>query len=693
MTGTDTMPQGAAASPDRRVLAVVASGFNPATLRLYSADTLEQTASIPLPDAFGHPLWIDAEHVLVAGASSDAVLDVDVARRSVASIPMPAHSYPSAVAASNGRYAIATDGDRSVRIGPLDRLRNATPVKIGGYIGGLAFSSDGTTLFASNRSAGDVVAIDARTLAARRIATALHPSALLVRGDELYVAESDADSVGIYGVSNGRLKSRVFVGSGPMKSGASPNALSTDGDRIFVSLGGANSIAVLRDHRLIGRIPAGWYPTDAIPIGNRLFIIDGKGEGTIANPYFIQGDNPTTNHYVATNEGGSIRTYDLTRDGIGGGSPQGPIGTPSVRSDPVVRANGPIRHVFFVLKENRTYDQILGDVPLGNGDAKLAWFGAKVTPNAHALAARYGLFDNTYTDGEVSEAGHDWSDAAFVTDYVQRSWPATYGNRNNDDNTTSALRAMIPRNGYIWQAAAAAGVTVRVYGEQTNVPDIAIPQLGSRYDKKYVSFDLNYSDVNRVKEWRREFEGFVRDGTLPQFEFLWLPNDHTAFAKPGMLTPVACVAQNDYAVGLIVDTISHSPVWKSSAIFVIEDDSQDGPDHVSDQRTAFLLASPYARGGLQHAHYSTTGVLHTIELLLGIPPLSLYDSTAVPLDAAFSPAANLQPYDAIAPKVSITARNGKLAYGARASERLNLRRPDANSPAVANDILAHNLSQ
>jgi hypothetical protein len=219
-----------------------------------------------------------------------------------------------------------------------------------------------------------------------------------------------------------------------------------------------------------------------------------------------------------------------------------------------------------------------------------------------------------------------------------------------------------------------------------------VPSLIGLYDPHYVGWNLDYSDLDRVKEWRREFDSFVRSGRVPQLEYIWLPNDHTAGSRPGKLTPVAYVATNDYAVGLMVDAISHSPIWRSSAIFITEDDAQDGPDHVSGQRTTLFLASPYAKGGLQHAHYSTVSVVRTMELLLGLPPLSTYDGMAVPLSADFLATPRLRPYDAIPPKVNTSARSGKLAFGAAVSSRMDFRRPDANPPGMLANIIAHNHS-
>jgi DNA-binding beta-propeller fold protein YncE len=692
MTYTDTMPQGAAASPDGKTLAVVESGFNPPTLRLYGTADLTQIASIPLKGAFGRPLWRDDSHVVVAGANADAIYDVDVNAQSARAIAMPKKSYPTAVATDGKLFAVATDGDASVRIGALDDLRNATPVHVGGHIGGLAFTADGATLLASNWASDFVVAVDTRTLSARLIRTGLHPSDILTVGNAAYVAESDADTVGLYDVASGRRLASIFVGERGAGTlvGASPNALALRGNAVFVSLGAANSVAVIRNRRVVGRLDAGWYPTDVVPVENRLFIINGKGEGTRPNPYF-EPQHPGYYDYIASIQYGSIRVLDPTTEPLGAGNPQGAQGWQSSAADPVVRKGGPIQHVFFILKENRTYDQVLGDMPEGNGDAKLTWFGARVTPNQHALAARFGLFDNMYASGEVSESGHNWADGAFVNDYVERSWPVIYGDRGGTDDTLAGAGAAVPRNGYIWQAAVAARVSFRDYGEMANTPNITgpgfstAPSLQGLSDPHYVSWNLNYSDFGRVREWRREFDAFVHRGNVPQLEYMWLPNDHTYGSRAGKLTPVSYVAQNDDAVGLIVDAISHSPIWKSSVIFITEDDAQDGSDHVSDQRTTLYVVSPYARGGLQHAHYSTLSVLRTMELMLGIKPLSTYDAMAVPLYAAFTPVAHLAPFDAIPPRVSLTARNSRLAYGASMSAALDFNRPDA----IAGPVLAH----
>jgi DNA-binding beta-propeller fold protein YncE len=691
MVQTGTMPQGGAASPNGSMLAVVESGFNPPALTLYATNDLRVIRRVHLKGAFGRPVWA-GRGILVAGANADAVFSVDSHSGAVRAYPVGPNTYPVAIAKRGALIAVATDKDGCVRVGRLGDLAHAVPIPVGTRPGNLAFSSDGATLYVASRSASYVAAVDLRTRTVHRIPTDLHPADLLVAGNRLYVAQADADTVGIYDTTTRRRLDDVFVGTRRGAVGSSPNALAAQGDAIFVSLGAANEVAVLRNGRLVQRLPAGWYPTDAIPIGQHLFVVDGKGEGTKPNPGF-DVMSPGFYQYVAAIEFGSIRELSLAApppspnpQGQSGFNRPPPPGT-------IVRRDGPIKHVFFILKENRTYDQILGDIGAGNSDPKLAFFGERVTPNQHALARRFGLFDNFYASGEVSDTGHNWADTAFANDYVERYWPPAYGGRNQDDHVMDGAGAHVPRNGYIWDAARRAHVSFRDYGEMAGLPGDAgrlmyAPSLDGRYDPKYVSWNLDYSDVDREKEWQREFEGFVKSGIVPQLEYIWLPNDHTYGTRPGKLTPAAMVAQNDQAVGMMVQAITHSKIWPSTAIFITEDDAQDGADHVSDQRTTLLVVSPYSRGGVIHQHYSTVGVVRTIELMLGMQPLSTYDATAVPLYEAFTRVPKLQPYDALAPKIDLTARNAKTAYGARRSELADYTRPDATRPILGVPLAA-----
>ncbi len=349
------------------------------------------------------------------------------------------------------------------------------------------------------------------------------------------------------------------------------------------------------------------------------------------------------------------------------------------------------------MKENRTYDQVLGDLRPGDGDAALTLFGANVTPNEHALASRFGILDNTFANAEVSADGHNWSMAAFANDYLERFWPPNYGQRRGTYDFEDGAEGSTPHGGYLWNAALRAGISLRNYGEfTTEVTAGARPQsishmagLAAITDPAYPGFDLALSDEDREREWAREFAGYVRAGNLPQLEIVRLPNDHTAGTTPGKLTPTAYVAQNDIAVGRLVDTVSHSPYWTSTAIFIVEDDAQNGPDHVDDQRMPAFVISAYATGGVLHAHHSTAGVVRTIELLLGLPPLSAYDAAALPLTEAFGRPADLRPYDALPEATDLHAKNGATAYRASESARLDFSREDAVPTATLNDLVWH----
>ena len=712
LAATGTMPQGLAVSPDGRLLAVVESGFNPPALSLFAARGLRGLGSIPLPGAFGKPVWIDAAHVLVAGANADAFLVVDVARRTVREHRIAAGAWPDAVAIAPDHAFVAAsdDGDGTITLAAYPSFGDRRSISVGPHPGDVLFSHDGATLYVAMRGARTVKAIDVATGTASAIAVGLHPSALALSGDgsRLYVAESDDDAVGAIDTRTGRRVAEIAVGlhDGRLSGyGASPNALwigSWPNSPVFASLGAENAVAVIRNDRVVERIPTGWYPTGvALGRGDTLFVSDGKGEGMRANPQF----NPYLHRdaeYVATTLYGSVRAIPLdvwrharaqTADVVAAEMPT--WHAPAI-SHTVVRPHGPIRHVIYVIKENRSYDQVLGDLRGADGDPHLVWFGENITPNQHAIARRFGILDRAFTNSQVSADGHNWTDAAIANDYVERFWPVNYAGRRRLYDFQDGLAPDVPHAGYLWDAARRAGITYRDYGEDVIAPKGLVGPattdmtgLTGHFDPRYYGWSLKYSDRRRLAEWLREFDAYAANGGLPQLEIVYLPNDHTAGTDPGAPTPQAYVATNDWCLGRLVDAVSHSRYWKSTAIFSVEDDAQDGPDHVSDQRSTFYVASPYAKAGVHHDDYSTAGVLHTIELILGIAPMTIYDATARPLYAAFGMRADLRPFDVLRPRIDLRAVNARTAYDAAVSAHLNWNRPDAVDPALLNRILAH----
>ncbi len=351
-----------------------------------------------------------------------------------------------------------------------------------------------------------------------------------------------------------------------------------------------------------------------------------------------------------------------------------------------------IKHVVYIIKENRTYDQVLGDLPKGNGDPSLVLFGRDVTPNHHTLAQEFVLLDNFYVDAEVSPDGHNWAMAATANDYVQKNWPTTYSKRGRGYDYEGGQPAAYPRGGFLWDGAARAGVSYRVYGEYTEFQRYpsreTMPSLRDHVAPKYHGYDLKVRDQTRIDEWLEEFREFDRQGTLPQLSILRLPNDHTAGTRPTYPTPQAMVADNDLALGRLVEAISRSRYAMDTVIFVVEDDAQDGPDHVDAHRTVALVAGTYVRRGIvDHTPYSTVSMLRTIELILGMSPLTQFDAAALPMLGAFSDEPQRFEYKALIPRQPLTAVNRPDAPGAAESLRLPLDEADEAPPSVLNRIL------
>ncbi len=579
-------------------------------------------------------------------------------------------------------------------------------------------------LYVSEWSGGGLAVIDtgAGTLL-RHVATGGHASGLALSPDRtrLYVANATSDTVSVVDTRTDTVVGAVDLSPYPKAPmGSMPNAVavSPDGKTLYVANGGNNDVAVVDTGSLTlrGLIPTAWFPS-ALALsqdGRVLYVGNMKGLGAGPNP---RGPNPErrgpAEQYIASLARGTLSVIELPDDaGLARytarvvknngfdetqkaltRTPQDstPHAVPRRPRDPSL-----IRHVLYVIKENRTYDQILGDLPQGDGDSSLVLFGRPVTPNHHALAETFTLFDRCYADAEVSADGHNWSTAAVATDYVQKLWSASYSGRNRPYDFEGGSSAPAPRAGYLWEHAARAGVSYRVYGEFTaftsRPPDVTpapfAPALVGHLSPTYPGFNLAIPDRARVAAWKAEFEKLVQQGQLPALLILRLPNDHTAGARPGLPTPKAMVADNDLALGTLVETVSRSPLWTDTAIFVIEDDAQNGPDHVDAHRTVCLVASPYThRGYVDHTPYSTVSMLRTIELILGLPPLSQFDAAAAPMVAAFTDTPTLTPYRALVPAQPLDEMNPLRSPRARDSLRLPLERADEADEALFNAIL------
>jgi hypothetical protein len=353
-----------------------------------------------------------------------------------------------------------------------------------------------------------------------------------------------------------------------------------------------------------------------------------------------------------------------------------------------VGGKSPIRYVFYVIKENRTYDQVLGDLKGANGDTSLVLFGEKITPNQHALSREFVTLDNFYVDGEVSSDGHNWSMGAYATDYLEKTWPTMYGSRGGTEPSSGAKETGNNKNGFIWDQAKRAGVSFRTYGEFANNAKPNIPVLKDHFCTYYPTQFFTESDTLRVKAWAREFDSLVVVHAVPRLNTIRLPNDHTQGTAIGKPTPFALVADNDLAVGMLVDHLSKSPIWNESVVFILEDDAQNGPDHVDAHRSPAYIAGGFVkRGYVDHTMYSTSSVLRTIELILGMPPMTQYDAAATPMWRSFTNKVDMNTFNVRPCNVDLKEKNVVRNKYSALSNTLNFSAVDLVPDQTLNEIL------
>jgi DNA-binding beta-propeller fold protein YncE len=553
-----------------------------------------------------------------------------------------------------------------------------------------------------------------------------HPCemALTRSGKILYVANANRNTVTVLDTATGTSQETIWAAFFPdSPPGSTPNslALSPDEKTLFVANANVNAVAVFdvstpRKSRSWGFIPVGWYPTSVrvTPDGKRLLVANGKGATPKANPRgpYVAGKKPA--EYIAGLYSGTLSVIELpskerweaqmaawTADAysctpLKAGAAVTAAAPPGNAIPAKVGDSSPIKYCIYVIKENRTYDQVLGDMEQGNGDAKICLFPESVTPNQHKLARDFVLLDNFYADAEVSASGHEWSMAAYCTDFVEKTWPMNYGHNRNGKFPYPAegmFPIASPATGYLWDRAKESGVTYRSYGEFVSTDQPAdkpgrarVKNLVGHIDPMYRGFDLKYSDLDRADRFIAEFKRLEAADEMPRLQIVRLPNDHTHGVTLAFPTPIEYVKQNDVALGRIIDAVSHSKYWPQTAFFVVEDDSQNGSDHVDAHRTTAFVASPYARhGGTDSTMYSTTSMLRTIELILGLKPLSQFDAAATPMFGAFQAEADARPYEAVLASVDSGEKNKSTAWGAKL--KMNFAKEDQADDFLLNEVI------
>ncbi|HEX5068611.1 MAG TPA: bifunctional YncE family protein/alkaline phosphatase family protein [Vicinamibacterales bacterium] len=759
------LPLAMTLSPDGHALVVTNNGYQRPSLKVFDLDR-ETSATVTMDDAWLGLAWHpDGKRVFSSGAASNTVLELgwDGARlragrkinvaKTVAPVAAGATRPPTAQQTFVGGIAVSADGERLYAAHVYGQFVSMVDVATGALLASAdlpaepytaLLSHDDATLFVSVWGGARVLTFDAKTLAPKAsIDVGEHPNAMALSPDgrRLFVACANTNAVWAIDLAAGRATEQISTALFPKAPpGSTPNsvAVSPDGSRLLVANADNNAVAFVDisspgSSRVLGFIPTGWYPTGVLfsRDATQIFVLSGKGLASMPN---VRGPQPGLGRgegqYIGSSLEGSLsilptpdaaalaqytkKVYDLTPY-----TDEARLAPGSTAGSPIPARVGdasPIKHVFYVIRENRTYDQILGDLDRGNGDPSLALFGENTTPNAHALAREFVTFDNFYVNAEVSYAGHAFSTGAYSNDFVEKIWPTNYGGRGatylsegGGTMRTPYGNIAAPPNGYIWDAVVRANRTVRSYGEfaaraRAGAPEsepstaaravqrgemiATVPGLEGRVHPSFPGFDLSITDNHRVDIWLEEFKAFESNGQLPALSIIRLGNDHTNGTRAGSPTPRAMIAENDLALGRLVEAISRSVYWKDSAIFVVEDDAQDGPDHVDAHRSVVLVISPYARRGVVDSTlYTTSGVLRTMELILGAEPMTQYDAAATPMHAAFQRTPVMTPYARKDARIPLDERNRASAPGAAASARMDFDEADVTPMLELNEIL------
>jgi YVTN family beta-propeller protein len=650
-------------------------------------------------------------------------------------------AFPAGIAVTpdGKRLYVAENLTHKVAVVDLATRQVITKIAVGEYPYDCEASSDGKRVYVSNWGSRSVAVIDtAGNQVINNIPVGDHPNDLELTRDGriLYVANANSNTVSVVSTEQMKEIEAISTALHPKSPiGSTPNAvaLSPDEKTLYIANADNNDVAVVDvakrgNSEVEGFIPTGWYPTSVrvSKDGRRIFVANGKGVASAANP---QGPSPykgRTPQYIGSMLKGAVslinlpakaKLAQLTRR-VYANSPYTDEMLKAARAPKEktaipfrVGAPSPIKHVIYVIKENRTYDQVLGDVKEGNGDPSLCLFGEEVTPNQHALAREFVLLDNFFVDAEVSADGHNWSMAAYATDYTEKTWPTNYSNRGRTYDYEGSKKIARPTKGYIWDHCKAAGVSYRSYGEFVGVRDVKIEGGGGQaatesalkarrenytsedalqghFSPTFPSYNLEISDNTRIDRWLEEFREYEKNGDLPKFQVVRIGNNHTQGTRPGALTPRAYVADNDLALGRLVEAVSDSKYWATTAIFVLEDDAQNGPDHVDAHRSIAFVASPYTkRGYVDSTMYTTSGMLRTIELILGIAPMSQYDAAATPMFNSFMNKADLTPFKHRPASYDLTERNAENAPGAQQSAAWDFSKEDSLPDIEFNEII------
>ncbi len=731
------LPLNMALSSSKKMLAVTNNGQSIQSLQLINTVTNEILDNKLIETAwYGLKFSADEKFLYASAGNENRILKYAIQKGKLVlndsfllGKKWPVKISPAGIELDDARKLlyVVTKEDNSLYVMNVETKITDQKIALGAEAYGCVLSPDKKELYISLWGGDKVMIFDTqKKIITDSIAVGDNPNELLLnkKGSFLYVANANDNSVSIIDIKKRKVievLSTSLYPDAPIGTTSNGLALSPDEETLYVANADNNCLAVFdveepgKSHSK-GFIPVGWYPTNVKTVGKKIFVSNGKGVTSFPNP---GGPNPTRRDELVEWHVGD--TTVKKRNGYIGGLMQGTMSiieepneetlavyskavytnTPYTKEKELMAAGeagnpipmkvgdaSPIKYVFYIIKENRTYDQVLGDVKEGNGDPSLVLFGENITPNQHKLTKEFVLLDNFYADGEVSADGHNWSTSAGATDYLEKNWGTSYGGRGGSYPGEGAKAIANPPKGFIWDYCKRAGVTYRTYGEFAYFDKATIPALQGHACPYYDGYNLRVPDTTRFYQWKREFDSLVLISAVPQFNSVRFGNDHTEGARIGRPTPFAHVADNDLAVGLFIEHLSNSPIWKESAVFVIEDDAQNGSDHVDAHRTTAYLAGPFVkRGFVDHTMYSTSSMLRTMELILGLPPMSQYDAAATPMFRCFTQNANLTPFRSLAAQIDLNERNTENTAMARLSATFDFSREDLIPDLIFSEVI------
>lgn len=731
------LPLNLALSRSQRLLAATNNGQSVQSIQLIDPAAEKILHSVIIPTSwYGLKFSADEKYLYASGGNDNRILKYAIVnnRLQLSDSILLGAKWPNRISPAGididdaaGLLYVVTKENNALYIIDLATKKTLQQVALGNEAYACLLSPDKRHLYISSWGGDVVIVFDTR---GRKIETRIpvgdNPNELLLNkaGDLLFVATANDNSVSIIDLKKRKvievLNTALFANA-PTGSTANGLALSKNEKRLYVANADNNCLAVFdvslkSKSKSKGFIPVGWYPSNVKVIGKKIFVANGKGFSSFANP---TGPNPTKPSEMVEHHVGD--TSVKVRSGYIGGLMKGTLSIIDEPGDEVMQvyskavytntayskekemtASGekgnpipmkvgepsPIKYVFYVIKENRTYDQVLADVPGGNGDTSLLLFGENITPNQHKLAKEFVLLDNFYADGEVSADGHNWTTSANATDYLEKNWVTSYGGRGGTYPGEGKKAVANPTKGFIWDYCKRAGVTYRTYGEFADNGKANIPSLEGNFCPYFESYNLRVRDTTRFYQWQNEFDSLIAQNAVAQFNTVRFGNNHTEGQRTGRPTPFAHLADNDLAVGMFIEHLSKSPIWKNCVVLMVEDDAQNGADHVDAHRTTAFVAGPYVkRGYVDHTMYSTSSMLRTIELILGLPPMSQYDAAATPMWRSFTATADNRPFKALPVLVDLNEVNTKNTESAKLSNKLDFSKEDTIPDMVLSNIV------